>query len=77
MESVRTSVSDGTRDYPIEGTCDPHFLPVLDTFKKNFADNHETGVCVSVIHQGKPVVDLWADSRTVLARRGSATPSST
>src|SRR5262245_6279363 len=59
MEHVRTSVSDGTRNYPIEGTCDPRFLPVLDAFKKNFADSQETGVCVSVMHEGKPVVDLW------------------
>jgi CubicO group peptidase (beta-lactamase class C family) len=59
MESVRTSVSDGTRNYPIEGTCDPRFLPVLDAFKKNFADGLETGVCVSVMHDEKPVVDLW------------------
>ena len=59
MASVHTSVSDGVRTYPIEGTCDPQFVPVLEAFKKNFAEGKETGVCVAVMHNGKPVVDLW------------------
>ena len=59
MEAVRTSVSDGTRSYPIEGAFDPRFQPVVDAFKKNFADGMENGVCVAVMHNGKPVVDLW------------------
>ena len=32
---------------------------MLDAFKKNFADNQENGVCISVMHHGRPVVDLW------------------
>jgi CubicO group peptidase (beta-lactamase class C family) len=59
MASVHTSVSDGVRTYPIEGTCDPQFAPVLEAFKSNFADGKETGVCVAIMHNGKPVVDLW------------------
>jgi CubicO group peptidase (beta-lactamase class C family) len=59
MQAVRTSVSDGDRNYPVEGTCDPQFQPVLEVFKRNFAEGKETGVCVAVSHHGKLVVDLW------------------
>ena len=41
------------------GFAAPQFLPVAEALVANFRERREVGACVSVIHQGKTVVDLW------------------
>ena len=43
----------------VGGTCDPAFTPVLDAFRRNFADNGELGASLCVHIDGRRVVDLW------------------
>jgi CubicO group peptidase (beta-lactamase class C family) len=47
------------RSVPIEGTCDPAFAAVRDTFEQNFRTRHEIGAAVCVYQDGEKVVDLW------------------
>lgn len=44
---------------PIEGHCDPRFSAVRDVFAESFARGDETGAAVSVVVEGRPVVDLF------------------
>ncbi len=43
----------------IEGTVDPRFERVRETFRENFASRGELGAAVTVIADGTTVVDLW------------------
>lgn len=50
-----------------EGSFDPAFAAVRDVFEASFADGQNWGAAVSVVVDGRPVVDLWggiADVRT-------------
>ena len=47
-------------DLKIQGTCDPRFTRVRDTFAQNFTTFGETGAAVALYVDGHPVVDLWA-----------------
>ena len=47
------------RSIPIEGTCDPAFAAVRDTFERNFRERGEIGAAVCVYRDGSKVVDLW------------------
>jgi CubicO group peptidase (beta-lactamase class C family) len=44
----------------IEGTCEPRFAPLRETFAEHFSTLGETGASLAVTLEGKPVVDLWA-----------------
>jgi CubicO group peptidase (beta-lactamase class C family) len=44
----------------IEGTCDPKFNRVKDTFAENFERRGEVGAAAAVMLDGKSVVDIWA-----------------
>ena len=44
----------------IEGTCDPKFSRVKDTFAENFEKRGEVGAAAAVMPDGKSVVDIWA-----------------
>lgn len=44
----------------IHGTCDARFAAVRDAFAANFAEHDEIGAAVSVVVDGRVVVDLWA-----------------
>ena len=44
----------------IEGTCDPKFNRVKDTFAENFEKRGEVGAAAAVMLDGKSVVDIWA-----------------
>ncbi len=46
-------------DSSIEGTCDPRFSAVRDVFAHNFSQANEVGAAVSVVVDGRCVVDLW------------------
>ena len=54
----------------IEGTIDARFEPVRDAFRTNFARHGEVGAAVTVIVDGKTVVDIWGG----LADRASERP---
>lgn len=43
----------------VSGTVDPRFEPVRDAFRGNFAGRGELGAAVTVIVDGRTVVDLW------------------
>ncbi|HZP46132.1 MAG TPA: serine hydrolase domain-containing protein [Candidatus Binataceae bacterium] len=43
----------------INGECDPRFARVRDAFAENFAKRGEVGAAVSVVVDGRCVVDLW------------------
>ncbi len=43
----------------IEGTCDPAFSAVRETFEENFRRRNEVGAAVCVYQDGRKVVDLW------------------
>jgi CubicO group peptidase (beta-lactamase class C family) len=43
----------------IEGACDARFAPVRDAFAANFALHDEVGAAVTVVLDGRVVVDLW------------------
>ena len=43
----------------IDGVCETRFAPVREAFERNFDAGLEDGACVSVWHEGRPVVDLW------------------
>ena len=61
----------------IEGTCDPAFSAVRETFEENFRRRNEVGAAVCVYQDGRKVVDLWGGHKD-LERTipGSPTPSS-
>ena len=50
-------------DIPLDGYCDPHFMPVRDALADNMRKGEEVGACVAVYVDGKPMVDLWAGYR--------------
>src|SRR2546425_734765 len=43
----------------IEGTCDPRFRAVEDSFRENFERFGEIGTSVAILVDGETVVDLW------------------
>lgn len=43
----------------VNGTVDPRFEPVRTAFRENFASRGELGAAVTVIVDGRTVVDLW------------------
>jgi CubicO group peptidase (beta-lactamase class C family) len=43
----------------INGTCEPEFAHVRETFEDNFRRRGEIGAAVAVYKDGKKVVDLW------------------
>jgi CubicO group peptidase (beta-lactamase class C family) len=43
----------------IDGTCDPSFSAVRETFWENFLRRNEVGAAVCVYQDGRKVVDLW------------------
>ena len=47
----------------IHGSCEPRFEPVREAFAKNFDQGLERGASFSLVHEGRPVVDLWAGER--------------
>ncbi|WP_439817816.1 serine hydrolase domain-containing protein [Zavarzinia sp. CC-PAN008] len=43
----------------VEGQCDSRFERVLDAFVANFQAHGEVGANVTIVHEGRTVVDLW------------------
>jgi len=59
MASTQTAVSKDGQSFAIHGYCDPKFAAVREAFETNFRVEEEVGSCVSVVVDGKYVVDLW------------------
>lgn len=49
--------------YTLQGTYEPKYRPVVDAFIENFKAEDEVGAAVSVMLQGKTVVDLYGGWR--------------
>ena len=49
--------------FPIRGRYDEAFRPVVEAFKQNFEVEDEVGSAVSVIVDGRTVVDVWGGFR--------------
>jgi CubicO group peptidase (beta-lactamase class C family) len=49
----------------VHGHCDPAFRAVREALEENLADPDESGESVSVVVDGKTVVDLWGGYRDV------------
>lgn len=62
MQVNDTIEARGSR-FPISGTLEDRFRPVLDTFLENYRAEDEIGAAVSVVIEGKTVVDLWGGWR--------------
>ncbi|MEI9852193.1 MAG: serine hydrolase domain-containing protein [Sphingomonas sp.] len=45
--------------FGVRGSHDPEFAPVLDAFIENFEKEDEVGAAVSVMIDGRTMVDLW------------------
>lgn len=59
MVDLNESVdAEGVR-YPIRGSYDERFRPVVEAFKENYRLGEEFGSSVAVVIDGKPVVDVW------------------
>jgi hypothetical protein len=61
----------------VQGTCDARFRAVEDAFRENFEHFGEVGASLSVVIDGKPVVDIWgghADAARTSSCRRRPTP---
>ena len=47
------------RAVPLNGSYDPRFAVVVDAFQENYRVEDEVGSGVSVVLDGRPVIDLW------------------
>ncbi len=54
-----TMVKSVDTDPVIEGQCDPAFEPLKESFVENFRSRGDVGAAVSVMIDGRTVVDLW------------------
>ena len=54
--------AEGVR-YPIKGSYDARFAPVVEAFKENYRLDQEIGSAVAVMIDGQPVVDIWGGYR--------------
>lgn len=49
--------------FSLQGRCDPAYRAVAEAFVENFTVEDEVGAAVSVVHDGRTVVDLWGGWR--------------
>jgi len=54
-----TMVKSVDTDPVIQGQCDPAFEPLKEAFVENFRSRGDVGAAVSVVVDGRTVVDLW------------------
>jgi CubicO group peptidase (beta-lactamase class C family) len=50
---------ESDNDTPLFGYCAPGFEKVRLAFLQNLTERNEVGACVSVVKDGKTIVDLW------------------
>ncbi len=63
MIKLNETFTAADRSVPLNGTLDPRFQPVLDAFMENYRREDEIGSAVSVVVDGRTVVDLWGGWR--------------
>ena len=63
MIKLNETFSAGERLVPLNGTCEPRFEAVLEAFVQNYRCEDEVGSAVSVVVDGRTVVDLWGGWR--------------
>jgi CubicO group peptidase (beta-lactamase class C family) len=63
MIKLNETFSAGDRVVPLNGNVDPKFEAVLDAFVQNYRSEDEVGSSVSVVLDGRTVVDLWGGWR--------------
>lgn len=56
---LNETFSAGEHRVPLNGQCERRYGPVLEAFIRNFEVEDEVGSAVSVIVDGRTVVDLW------------------
>jgi CubicO group peptidase (beta-lactamase class C family) len=56
---VQRSIEGDETDFPLHGTYDDAFRPVVDAFIENYAVEAEVGSAVSIVVDGETVVDVW------------------
>ena len=54
---------------PLNGYCERRFQPVLDAFIENYRTEDEVGSAVSVVVDGRCVIDLWGGWRDAARQR--------
>jgi len=57
------------RPVPLNGCCEPRFAPVVDAFIDNYRLEDEVGSAVSVVLDGRTVLDLWGGWRDAERQR--------
>ena len=60
---LNETFSAGERQVPLNGSCEPRFEAVLEAFIQNYRSEDEVGSAVSVVVDGRTVVDLWGGWR--------------
>jgi len=56
-------------EFKIEGECDKRFENVKKAFAENFQKRGELGAAVSIVMDGRAVVDLWGGHADNAERR--------
>ncbi|WGU40478.1 serine hydrolase domain-containing protein [Phenylobacterium sp. NIBR 498073] len=59
----------------IHGSADPAFAALAAEFERNFAERGDVGAALSLVIDGRPVVDLWAGSLDAAGTRPWAADS--
>ncbi|WP_404712124.1 serine hydrolase domain-containing protein [Sphingomonas sp. MMS24-J13] len=62
-EQLNEEVEARGSHFPVRGSYEAAFRPVVDAFKENFVHEDETGAACSVVIDGKTVVDIWGGYR--------------
>jgi CubicO group peptidase (beta-lactamase class C family) len=62
-EQLNEEVEARGSRFPVRGSYEAAFRPMVDAFKENFAQEDETGAACSVVIDGKTVVDIWGGYR--------------
>lgn len=60
---MESNVRKGAQEFAVHGECEPGFGAVREAFETNFATEDEIGASVSVMVDGRTVVDLWGGWR--------------
>lgn len=56
---MQRSIENSEAEFPLHGTYDDTFRPVVDAFIENYRVEDEVGSAVSVVVEGRTVVDIW------------------
>jgi CubicO group peptidase (beta-lactamase class C family) len=63
MIHLNETFEAGGRPTPVNGMLEPQFEAVLEAFQENYRNEDEVGSAVSVVVDGRTVIDLWGGWR--------------